>query len=169
MNFKVLALGALLGFAVAVVPSCGASKCSVANCKGCCSADGKCVADPANSDNSACGTQGNTCVDCAKTNQVCNKTTYQCGVTGCDPRVRYRVCTCDALSPNAPGHHPHDRECFARSPISHWRPRSDIPVGGVRGLLATPTSCRLPRWFDTGSRQRMSHPIACSCATRVRH
>ncbi len=82
MNFKVLALGALLGFAVAVVPSCGASKCSVANCKGCCSADGKCVADPANSDNSACGTQGNTCVDCSKTNQVCNKTTYQCGVTG---------------------------------------------------------------------------------------
>ncbi len=82
MNFKVLALGALLGFAVAVAPSCGASKCSVANCKGCCSTDGKCVADPDNGNNTSCGTQGNACADCAKTNQVCNKSTYQCGVTG---------------------------------------------------------------------------------------
>lgn len=81
MNLKVFALGAALGLAAAVAPSCTGSKCSVANCKGCCSSDGKCVADPANQNNTSCGAQGNACVDCAKTNQVCNKSTYQCGVT----------------------------------------------------------------------------------------
>ena len=83
MNLKIFALGAVLGLAVAIAPSCGAaSKCSVSNCKGCCSGDGKCVADPNNANNTSCGTQGNACVDCSKTNQVCNKSSYQCGVTG---------------------------------------------------------------------------------------
>ncbi len=82
MNFKVLALGAALGFAMALTPSCGTTKCSAANCGGCCSSDGTCVKTPNNAGNSSCGTTGNACIDCAKTNQVCNPATYQCGVAG---------------------------------------------------------------------------------------
>lgn len=78
MNFKVLALGAALGFAIAVVPSCGTAKCSAANCKGCCGSDNKCQGSPNNTNNTTCGTSGGSCIDCTKTNQVCNATTFQC-------------------------------------------------------------------------------------------
>ncbi len=70
MNYKALALGAAIGFAMALIPSCGGAKCSAANCNdGCCDAQGKCV-KPANT-NQACGTSGQACKVCA-TNETCN-------------------------------------------------------------------------------------------------
>ena len=49
LNYKALALGTVLGFIVAVAPSCGstASSCGPANCNtGCCDNAGKCVTTP---------------------------------------------------------------------------------------------------------------------------
>jgi hypothetical protein len=69
MNYKALALGAVLGFVVAVVPSCGTPKagCNIVSCPtGCCDANAKCVASPANSNNTTCGTAAATCDDCTK-------------------------------------------------------------------------------------------------------
>lgn len=64
MNRKALALGAVLGFLVAVVPSCGGTKCSPASCTGCCDAKGACVKDPDNKKAATCGKNGASCQDC---------------------------------------------------------------------------------------------------------
>src|SRR5688572_2489009 len=70
MNFRMLALGASLGFLFAVVPSCGGGeKCGPSNCNsGCCDSDGKCVATVGDK---ACGASGNACVDCSAQSQTC--------------------------------------------------------------------------------------------------
>lgn len=83
MNRKALALGAVLGFLVAVVPSCG-SKCSPATCNtGCCDAKGACVKDNKNKENATCGNNGNACVDCTASSKTCDQTTLACtGGTG---------------------------------------------------------------------------------------
>ena len=63
LNYKALTLGAVLGFMVAVVPSCGKAPvpCSPVNCdRGCCNA-GVCVTSPANANNKTCGTAGLAC------------------------------------------------------------------------------------------------------------
>jgi hypothetical protein len=65
MNFKALALGAFIGFLVAVVPSCGgAAKCSATTCAtGCCDSANKCVAFTGQSATS-CGAAGAECKAC---------------------------------------------------------------------------------------------------------
>ncbi|HEY0879885.1 MAG TPA: hypothetical protein VGD87_00080, partial [Archangium sp.] len=78
MNFKALSLGAVLGFVAAVIPSCGAPTCGPQNCSGCCDADNKCVPVTASNSNASCGRQGNACVNCAATAQVCNTTSFTC-------------------------------------------------------------------------------------------
>ncbi|MBX7113286.1 MAG: hypothetical protein K1X64_03045 [Myxococcaceae bacterium] len=85
MNRKALALGAVLGFLVAVVPSCGGnSKCSAANCStGCCDAKGVCIKDNKNKENATCGNNGNACVDCTASSKTCDAATLACtGGTG---------------------------------------------------------------------------------------
>jgi hypothetical protein len=65
MNFKALSLGALLGFAVAMSPSCGptAAVCDATTCAiGCCDAtSGQCVVATTSTQ---CGSGGNVCVSC---------------------------------------------------------------------------------------------------------
>lgn len=71
MNIKVIALGALLGFSIALAPSCGPAKgdCSAANCNGCCAADGKCTEAIAQNA-TACGASGSECKAC-QANESC--------------------------------------------------------------------------------------------------
>ncbi len=78
MKFKALSLGALLGFILATVPSCGtpASNCGPNNCTGCCNA-GTCVA-PDKLTDAACGSSGNACTNCSAASQTCNTTTKSC-------------------------------------------------------------------------------------------
>lgn len=82
MNVRALTLGAVLGFVIAVVPSCGGSKCGPQNCGGCCDSAGKCVAKPNNANNSTCGASGNTCDDCTAKSQACNPNTNVCEASG---------------------------------------------------------------------------------------
>ncbi|MFZ5438679.1 MAG: hypothetical protein ACOZQL_01660 [Myxococcota bacterium] len=82
MNLRALSLGGVLGFLVAVIPSCGAPPCGPANCGGCCDASNKCVPIAASNSNSACGQKGATCANCAANNQVCNASLYVCEATG---------------------------------------------------------------------------------------
>jgi hypothetical protein len=77
VNKYALVLGAALGFFITVMPSCGASRCSAANCQGCCDSNNACVALDRLS-NSACGSQGNACSNCAAMNQTCNTSTRSC-------------------------------------------------------------------------------------------
>lgn len=59
-----LLLGLLVGFVVAVLPSCGPPACSAASCPlGCCDASGRCQA----SSNSTCGVRGAVCASCSLT------------------------------------------------------------------------------------------------------
>ncbi len=81
MKTQALALGAALGFLVAIAPSCGPTNCSAANCGGCCK-DNKCVDKPNNSLNTTCGTSGNSCQDCSAMGSTCDATTFTCKVTG---------------------------------------------------------------------------------------
>lgn len=64
MNLRALALGVLLGFALAVSPSCGGggSTCSADTCAGCCDESGKCQAGTGAQ---LCGTGGAACSACA--------------------------------------------------------------------------------------------------------
>lgn len=78
MNFKALSFGAVLGFLVAVVPSCGGPVCAPQNCNGCCDSANKCVPSSASNSNTACGNNGTTCANCAVQNQVCNTTSFVC-------------------------------------------------------------------------------------------
>lgn len=81
MKMRALALGAVLGFVIAIVPSCGNNTCGPQNCDGCC--DGKtCVKKPANNNNNTCGSAGNACVNCAAIQSTCNPTTSTCSGTG---------------------------------------------------------------------------------------
>ncbi len=82
MNLKALSFGALLGFLVAVIPSCGTPACSPTNCKGCCDATNKCVPESASNSNTACGAKGATCANCTSMNQVCNAALFVCESTG---------------------------------------------------------------------------------------
>ena len=69
LNYKALALGTVLGFLIAVVPSCGTptKTCGASNCNtGCCNSSNVCVTSPSNANNNSCGTSGNACVDCTK-------------------------------------------------------------------------------------------------------
>ncbi len=84
MNVKAIAFGAVLGFLVAVAPSCGPAKCSSANCKTCCDSKGACLAAPNNALNTTCGTAGNTCSDCTATSSTCNSTSFTCGAAVVD-------------------------------------------------------------------------------------
>lgn len=68
MNYRVLALGVVAGFLIALAPSCGGATCGPANCKGCCDANKKCV-DPGNT-NQTCGASGNACKACLA-NETC--------------------------------------------------------------------------------------------------
>ena len=79
MNFKYLALGAALGFAIASAPSCGtpASACGPSTCTGCCTKNGTCIARESTVD-ATCGTQGATCSDCTASGKVCGKATFNC-------------------------------------------------------------------------------------------
>lgn len=78
MNLKAISLGAVIGFLVAVVPSCGTtSNCSPANCGGCCDKNGSCVT-VANTSDSLCGKLGVACVDCKASLQACNADTKLC-------------------------------------------------------------------------------------------
>ncbi|MFT3710177.1 MAG: hypothetical protein QM817_21330 [Archangium sp.] len=78
MNVRALTLGAVLGFAVAVIPSCGTPPCGPANCNGCCDTMNKCVPSSAASSNTSCGSKGAACANCATNNQVCNTTSFVC-------------------------------------------------------------------------------------------
>jgi hypothetical protein len=72
MNSRALALGALLGVALATVPSCGASRCGPLTCAtGCCDAQGQCVKGAAAAVDSSCGTAGGVCADCTSGRLVC--------------------------------------------------------------------------------------------------
>src|SRR5687767_11261116 len=75
MNYKALALGAVIGFGIAIFPSCGPAKCSPANCKGCCNTGGKCIDPGTNTD---CGSQGVACKACVG-NEVCTAGICQTG------------------------------------------------------------------------------------------
>jgi hypothetical protein len=68
MNYKALALGALVGFAAALTPACngGEDECGPSNCNTCCN-DGKCVAAATEL---ACGSAGFACMACGA-NQIC--------------------------------------------------------------------------------------------------
>lgn len=66
MNFKALSLGAMVGFLVALSPSCGTNtaECNASNCAGCCDATtGVCLANNLQSEK-ACGASGNECKAC---------------------------------------------------------------------------------------------------------
>lgn len=78
MNLKALSFGAVLGFIVAVVPSCGSNACGPQNCDGCCDAMSKCVPQSASNSNVACGRQGVTCANCSSMAQACNPTSFVC-------------------------------------------------------------------------------------------
>jgi hypothetical protein len=56
MNYKVLALGAVIGFAAALTPACGGSSCDT------CTSNGTCVSATSASQ---CGSNGDTCQACA--------------------------------------------------------------------------------------------------------
>ncbi|MFT3839394.1 MAG: hypothetical protein QM723_20595 [Myxococcaceae bacterium] len=77
MNYKALTLGAVLGLAAALVPSCGGKTCGPSNCQGCCDASNNCVMTQTAA---ACGTAGLVCVDCTKkpATPTCNTGTGQC-------------------------------------------------------------------------------------------
>ena len=63
MNLKALSLGVVVGFLVALSPSCGGtSQCSASNCAGCCDASGMCVTTTTAV---ACGASGNVCKSCS--------------------------------------------------------------------------------------------------------
>lgn len=81
MKIQALALGTVLGFLVAIAPSCGQPMCSAANCDGCCKGT-TCVAKPNNSNNTTCGTSGNMCTDCSASGTACDSTTFTCGTGG---------------------------------------------------------------------------------------
>jgi hypothetical protein len=50
--------------------------CDFLNCSpGCCTSTGACVPG---TDPTACGAEGNACVDCTQTSQTCNPTTWEC-------------------------------------------------------------------------------------------
>lgn len=53
--------------------SCGSVRtvCGPDTCSGCCKADGSCASAPANTDPQTCGRGGDSCVNCAASNQVC--------------------------------------------------------------------------------------------------
>jgi hypothetical protein len=69
MNYKALALGALVGFAAALTPACSGNEadCGPENCTTCCTAEGQCVAAATEL---TCGSAGNACVSCGA-NQIC--------------------------------------------------------------------------------------------------
>ena len=71
-------LGVVSGFALAVVPSCGAPPCGPQNCNGCCDSSNKCVPSSASNANTSCGTKGATCANCTSNNQVCNPVSFVC-------------------------------------------------------------------------------------------
>jgi hypothetical protein len=50
---------------------CGLLSCS----PGCCTSEGTCLPG---TDPTACGTEGNACVDCTQTQQTCDPTTWRC-------------------------------------------------------------------------------------------
>lgn len=83
MNYKALAVGALMGFLFALTPSCGNNKkCDVTNCAGCCDATGTCQV----SGNATCGASGAACKACAATETcqagVCTPATTGGGAGG---------------------------------------------------------------------------------------
>ena len=61
--------------------SCGANQCTPASCaSGCCKPSGECASG---GENTACGTAGNACVNCAASTQVCgNKACVAIGAGG---------------------------------------------------------------------------------------
>ena len=78
MNLRALSFGAVLGFLVAVIPSCGTPACGPTNCDGCCDAANKCVPVSASSSDTSCGQKGTTCSNCAATGAACSKTLFVC-------------------------------------------------------------------------------------------
>lgn len=75
MNLKALSFGAILGFLVAVVPSCGTTNnaaCGPTTCSGCCDATNTCVPATASNSNTACGTGGATCTNCTASGKTCS-------------------------------------------------------------------------------------------------
>jgi hypothetical protein len=66
MNDKALAVGAVLGFVLALSPACGggdqSSKCKDSCSQGCCDPQGRCITATTPSQ---CGTQGQNCFACA--------------------------------------------------------------------------------------------------------
>lgn len=83
MNTKAIALGAVIGFVMAVTTACPANNttCDSSNCGGCCNTDGTCV-ELTSENNATCGASGNACAACANT----------------------EVCTSGACVPTTPGH-----------------------------------------------------------------
>lgn len=82
MNVRALALGAMVGFVVAIAPACSPPKCGPSNCDGCCDASGACVKKPDNGLNTTCGSAGNACTNCAESGATCNPATNTCGTGG---------------------------------------------------------------------------------------
>lgn len=82
MNVRALALGAMVGFVVAIAPACSPPKCGPSNCDGCCDSSGSCVKKPDNGLNTTCGSAGNACVDCVPSGATCNPATNTCGTSG---------------------------------------------------------------------------------------
>ena len=82
MNFKALALTLALGVIAVVAPACSgcASKCSPANCTGCCDGTNKCSSGDTNA---ACGTQGLACTACTGSDS-CNAHVCSAGTGGGD-------------------------------------------------------------------------------------
>src|SRR4051794_27510403 len=65
MQIRWILLGAALGLALAVAPSCGGQPhCSASNCSGCCDANGQCSQGTTGN---ACGNTGKLCTVCAPT------------------------------------------------------------------------------------------------------
>jgi hypothetical protein len=80
MQKQMLALGVVMGFALAMAPSCG-SPCGPRTCNGCCDATGMCI-NVSNVD-ATCGTLGARCDDCTASQQVCDATTFSCTARSC--------------------------------------------------------------------------------------
>ena len=85
-TLRAIALGAALGFVVAVVPSCGAkpatTKCNRNTCAGCCDEMGACFSGVSPE---ACGVDGITCLVC-KTGQSCGAGACRNGSGGVNSR-----------------------------------------------------------------------------------
>lgn len=101
MNLKALAMGAAVGFLVALSPSCTprtTTTCSAANCAGCCDSAGVCKTTPSVT---ACGVGGSVCQACTAGQEcvsgACKAAPSDAGVA-CGPGSVNNPCTTGCCS-----------------------------------------------------------------------